>query len=128
EFENLTDTQVIVNRPETRVLNIAPILVNNNNLISKAIVKVRYENADGEELARSVLLAATGDEAAREFSIIVEEEDPRIWSATTQFLLTNGELVEGNEIEYHVEQPFISLESCGLKVLKVAPILGAETF
>lgn len=128
EFENLTDTQVIVNRPETGVLTIAPILVNNNNLISKAIVKVRYENAEGEELARSILLTAGESDSAKEFSIIVEEDDPRIWKATTQFLLSTGELIEGREVEYQVEQPFISLESCGLKVLKVSPVLGAETF
>jgi len=128
EYENLTDAQVIVNRPETRVLTIAPILVNNNNLISKAIVKVRYENAEGEELTRSILLTSEDQNGMKEFSIIVEEEDPRIWSATTQFLLRNGELIEGSEIEYHIEQPFISLESCGLKVLKISPILGPETF
>ena len=128
EYENLTDIQVIVNRPETRVLTIAPILVNNNNLISKAIVKVRYENAEGEELTRSILLTSTDQDVMKEFSIIVEEEDPRIWNATTQFLLTKGDLIEGREIEYQIEQPFISLESCGLKVLKVSPILGQETF
>ncbi|MDD4108964.1 MAG: hypothetical protein PHH93_09610 [Prolixibacteraceae bacterium] len=128
EYENLTDTQVIVNRPETRVLTIAPVLVNNNNLVSKAIVKVRYENAEGEELTRSILLTSENQDVMKEFSIIVEEEDPRIWSATTQFLLTNGDLIEGSEIEYHIEQPFISLESCGLKVLKVSPILGSDTF
>lgn len=128
EYENLTDNQVIVNRPETRVLTIAPVLVNNNNLISKAIVKIRYENAEGEELTRSILLTSSDQSGMKEFSIIVEEEDPRIWNATTQFLLASGDLIEGREIEYHIEQPFISLESCGLKVLKVSPILGQETF
>jgi hypothetical protein len=129
EYENLTDSQVIVNRPETRVLNISPILVNNNNLVAKAVVKVRYENAAGEELMRSLVLTSQdGNEPAKSFSIIVEEDDPRTWNATTQFLLANGDLLDGLEQEYRIEEPFISLESCGLKVLKVSTMLGAETF
>ncbi|MDO1446479.1 hypothetical protein Q0590_09480 [Rhodocytophaga aerolata] len=129
EFNNLKDSQVIVNRPETRVLNISPILVNTAGLISKAIVKVSYRNVEGEEITKALVLTSqNGDTPPPAFAVVVEEEDPRIWTATTQFLLQNGDILDGLERTYTIEQPPISLESCGLKVLKISTLLGADTF
>ena len=129
EFENQKDSQVIVNRPETRVLNISPILLNTASLISKAIVEVKYRNVEGQELAKGLVLAAqSGDAVTPSFAIVVEEEDPRIWTARTKFLMVNGDILEGEDRTYQIEQPPISLESCGLKVLKVSTLLEQETF
>lgn len=129
EFNNLIDSQVIVNKPETRVLSIAPILVNTGQLVSKAIVKIAYLNVNGELFSKAIVLNADNPDAAQQtYAIIVEEDDPRIWKATTQFLLRNGDIIEGLERDYNIEQPAISLETCGLKVLKVATLLEADTF
>ena len=129
EFENQLESQVIVNRPETRVLTISPILVNADKLISKAIVKVAFQNLDGEVLAKALVLNTDNPDVTQQtFSVIVEEDDPRVWTATTQFLLRNGTLMDGVEREYHIEQPVISLETCGLKVLKVTTLLEVDTF
>jgi len=129
EFENQRDSQVIVNRPETRVLNISPILLNTAGLISKAIVEVKYRNVEGQELSKGLVLnAQTGDGSTPSFAIVVEEEDPRIWTARTKFLMVNGDILEGEDRTYQIEQPPISLESCGLKVLKVSTLLEQETF
>ncbi len=129
EFDNQVDSQVIVNRPETRVLTISPILVNTGNLIFKAIIKVAFQNVDGEILTKALVLNTDNPDAIQQmFSVIVEEEDPRVWTATTQFLLRNGSIVDGVEREYHIEQPAISLETCGLKVLKITTLLEADTF
>ncbi|MGC1633502.1 MAG: hypothetical protein WA749_15435, partial [Gelidibacter sp.] len=48
EFTDQVSSQVIVNRPEARLLVISPLLVNPGQLISKAIVKVNYSNGLGE--------------------------------------------------------------------------------
>jgi len=129
EFENQKDSQVIVNRPETRVLNISPILLNTASLISKAIVEVKYRNVEGQELAKGLVLTTqSGDAITPSFAIVVEEEDPRIWTARTKFLMVNGDILEGEDRTYQIEQPPISLESCGLKVLKVSTLLEQETF
>ena len=129
EFENQIDSQLIINRPETRVLSIAPLLVNTGQLISKAIVKVIYRNTDGEQLMKALVLNTESQDTTQQiFAIIVEEDDPRIWSATTQFILRNGDIIDGQERQYNIEQPAISLESCGLRVLKVSTLLGTETF
>jgi hypothetical protein len=129
EFENQKDSQVIVNRPETRVLNISPILLNTGSLISKAIVEVKYRNVEGQELAKGLVLTAqAADAITPSFAIVVEEEDPRIWTARTKFLMVNGDILEGEDRTYQIEQPPISLESCGLKVLKVSTLLEQETF
>jgi len=129
EFENQTDSQVIVNRPETRVLNISPILLNTASLISKAIVEVKYRNVEGQELAKGLVLTTQNNDGPPPFfAIVVEEEDPRIWTARTKFLMVNGDILEGEDRTYQIEQPPISLESCGLKVLKVSTLLDQETF
>jgi len=128
EHENQTSLQLVVNRPETKVLTIAPILVNSSNLIKKAIVKVQYENAQKKILRRSILLTPDDSNDVREFAIVLENHDPRTWKAQTDFLLMNDQLIEGKEVVYDTEKPFISLAGCGLKVLKVTPLLGTDTF
>lgn len=129
EAEAQKDAQVIVNRPASRMLTIAPILVNRGNLISKAIVEVSFTNLLGEEFKKSLVLTPSAETTTQpSFDIVTEENEPRIWFGTTQFILTNGEIIQGNEIEYRTEQPPISLESAGLRMLQLSTLLGEETF
>jgi hypothetical protein len=90
---------------------------------------VKYRNVEGQELAKGLVLTTQNTDGPPPFfAIVVEEEDPRIWTARTKFLMVNGDILEGEDRTYQIEQPPISLESCGLKVLKVSTLLDQETF
>lgn len=129
EFPEQKDSQVIVNSPRTGVLTIAPIVRDKMNIIAKAIVQISFTNVEGEVLAKSLVINPMSNDAVQQsFSIVLEDDEPRIWRATTQFLLSNGEIVNGNEQEYNTDTPAISLENCGLRVLKLFTLLGAPTF
>ena len=129
EFDAQKDSQVIVNSPRTGVLTISPIVRDKMQIIAKAIVQISFTNIEGEELSKSLVLTPLNDNALQPtFAVVLKEDEPRIWRATTQFLLTNGEIVTGVEQTYNTDTPAINLENSGLKVLKIFTLLGASTF
>lgn len=126
EEENLKDSQVVVDRPLARIFSITPNLASSHNLIKQVLIDIKYITADSEE--KETTLSLTPEEPTKSFAVLVEENDPRAWEGRSRFVLNDGQLLEGNWINYDTEQPFINLDNSGFRTVKVATLLGDVTF
>ncbi len=126
EHEKQKDAQAIVNTPATRIFKVAPNLINTGNLTRQALVDVIYRNLRGEE--KKTTLNLTPEESRREFSVLVEETDPRVWQGRTRFVLNDGRILEGDWIHYDIAEPLINLDNSGFRVIKMIALLGEATF
>lgn len=126
EHEQNKDVQIIINSPDTRILKIAPTLVN-TAMIEKALLDVRYTDSEGA-VKQTVLDLSPSTSTSEAFSLLVEEDDPRSWEGKGRFVLKNGQLLEGDWLPYENIEPFINLAKNGFRIISVEPILGGDTF
>lgn len=126
EYEDVRDSQVIVNSPDSHIFTIAPTLVANAQQVQQVLVDVRYTNAGGE--IKQTILNLTPQDSTQQFAVPLEDGDPRQWEGRSRFVLTNGTILNGEWINYETAEPLINLESSGFRPIQIVPLLGEATF
>ncbi|MCB0631248.1 MAG: hypothetical protein KDD15_15980, partial [Lewinella sp.] len=126
EYDGLRDKQVIVNSPDARILNLVPTLVENPGLVQQALVDINYRNS--ERALRQTIVNLTPEQNRKPFAVLVDEDDPRNWEGRARFVLSSGDILEGDWINYDTPEPLINLNNSGFRVVEVIPLLGPATF
>lgn len=126
EHEEISDGQLVINSPATRILNITPTLADSVNIVRQVLVDIIYTNGAGEEKTGTVNL--TPQETSRTYAIRKEVEDPIIWQGKSRFVLNNGKILDGKWITYNISSPFITLAASGFRAIKVFTLLRDNTF
>ncbi len=124
--EDITSSQLIINSPETQLLNITPTLVDPVDIIRQVLVDIIYTHNSGEE--KTGTLNLTPEENRRVFTIRKEEDDPINWRGRPRFVLDSGKILEGDWVTFTIAEPFITLASSGFRGIKVIPLLKENTF